>query len=110
MPLLHWPLQVFTNHQLIVGLAQENRLPSVYPASNNWSSRLVASCHTDRNTNERSAAVLAYYVDRNLKVRAKPARYCPVERPMKFEFVINLKAAKEIGLNDSSGLPLYRVV
>ena len=41
----------------------------------------------------------AYYVDKILK---GTSRRSPVEQPMKFEFVINLKTAKQIGLYDSA--------
>ena len=94
----------FTSYQAqIVRLATKNRLPSVYVESNWVEAGGIMSYGP--NTNERWRRA-SYYVDKILK-GAKPAEL-PVERPMKFEFVINLKAAKEIGLT-IPGSVLYRV-
>jgi putative tryptophan/tyrosine transport system substrate-binding protein len=56
---------------------------------------LVGSCSTGRRSRTSYQGV-AYYVDRILK-GAKPSDL-PVEQPTKFEFVINLKTATQIGL------------
>jgi ABC-type uncharacterized transport system substrate-binding protein len=77
----------------IVDLAAKNRLPAIYPSTDFVENGGLMSYAPDFLYNWRRAAI---YVDKILK-GAKPADL-PVEQPKKFEFVINLKAAKQIGL------------
>ena len=77
----------------IAGLAIKNRLPLMSEGSDFVDAGGLVSYAAIDAENYRRAA---YYVDRILK-GAKPADL-PVEQPTKFEFVINLKAAKQIGL------------
>ena len=65
----------------------------MYTAKKLWMP--AGSCATGRDLADSYRRV-AYYVDRILK-GAKPADL-PVEQPKKFEFIVNLKAAKQIGL------------
>jgi putative ABC transport system substrate-binding protein len=82
-----------TNRKRIVGLALKSRLPSVYIRSEFVDAGGLMSYGADLADSYRRAAT---YVDKILK-GAKPADL-PVEQPTKFEFIINLKAAKQIGL------------
>jgi ABC-type uncharacterized transport system substrate-binding protein len=77
----------------IADLAIKNRLPLMFESSRNIEAGGLLSYSSNEPENFRRAA---YYVDRILK-GAKPADL-PVERSTKFEFVINLKTAKQIGL------------
>ena len=77
----------------IADLAIKNRLPSASEGNEYVEAGSLMSYSSNDAENFRRAAT---YVDKILK-GAKPADL-PVEQPMKFEFVINLKAAKQIGL------------
>jgi putative ABC transport system substrate-binding protein len=77
----------------IAELANKNHLPTMFATSQYMDSGGLMSYGPDHSDLSRRAAT---YVDKILK-GAKPADL-PVERPMKFEFVINLKTAKQIGL------------
>jgi putative ABC transport system substrate-binding protein len=77
----------------IVDLARKYRLPALYAVSPFVEAGGLMSYGPDRGDQNRRAAK---YVDRILK-GTKPAEL-PVERPIKFEFIVNLKAAKEIGV------------
>jgi putative ABC transport system substrate-binding protein len=82
-----------SNQKLIADLAAKNRLPANYPRREFVESGGLMSYGADRAEPFRRAAV---FVDKILK-GTKPAEL-PVEQPTKFELVINLKAAKQIGL------------
>ena len=77
----------------ILALAQQNRLPAMYSEEEWVNAGGLMSYGANRNEPYRRIAV---YVDKILK-GAKPAEL-PVEQPTKFDLVINLKAAKQIGL------------
>jgi putative ABC transport system substrate-binding protein len=82
-----------SNRKLIVELAAKNRLPAIYPDIRWTEAGGLMSYGADLSEPHRRVAV---FVDKILK-GTKPADI-PVEQPMKFEFMINLKAAKQIGL------------
>ena len=82
-----------SNQKRIAGLALKNRLPSVYDDREAVDGGGLMYYGADQGDSYRR---VAYYVDRILK-GTKPADL-PVEQPMKFELVINLKTAKQIGL------------
>jgi putative tryptophan/tyrosine transport system substrate-binding protein len=81
------------NRKRIVGFVLKSRLPSMYNNKESVDAGGLMSYGADLADSYRR---VAYYVDRILK-GSKPADL-PVEQPTKFEFVINLKTAKQIGV------------
>ena len=85
---------VFTSQRTqVADLAAKSRLPAIYPQTE-YVEAGGLMCYGVNTTDLFRRA--AYHVDKILK-GAKPVDL-PVEQPKKFEFVINLKAAKQIGL------------
>ncbi len=82
-----------TNLKRIVGLTLKSRLPSVYTSRDAVEAGGLMYYGADT---EESYRRVAYFVDRILK-GTKPADL-PVEQPMRFELVVNLKTAKQIGV------------
>ncbi|HMA81844.1 MAG TPA: ABC transporter substrate-binding protein [Candidatus Binatia bacterium] len=84
---------LFRDSKKVTDLALKNRLPSMYEGAT-WveAGGLMSYSANDLELFRRAAT----YVDKILKGR-HPADL-PVEQPTKFEFIINLKAAKQIGL------------
>jgi len=81
------------NQKRIADLAVKNRLPAIYPREDFVDSGGLMSYGAHPTESFKRVASM---VDKILK-GTKPADL-PVEQPKKFEFVINLKAAKQIGL------------
>lgn len=93
---------MLANQKRIVDFALKSRLPSVYPLKESVEAGGLMSYGADQAETYRR---VAYYVDRILK-GAKPADL-PVEQPVKYELIINLKTAKQIGITIPQSL-LYR--
>ena len=88
------PGPIFNSHRTQTAkLAVESRLPAMYNHSQYVMDGGLMTYSPSLPDLDRRAAT---YVDKILK-GAKPADI-PVEQPTKFEFIINLKAAKQIGL------------
>jgi len=83
----------YANRQLIADFAREQRIPSMFPYREGAMAGGLMSYAVSATDLYRRTAGL---VDKILK-GAKPADI-PVERPTRFEFVINLKTAKVLGL------------
>jgi putative ABC transport system substrate-binding protein len=87
-------LRVFTaERKPIVALAGKYRLPAIYNSKEYVDEGGLMTYGVDYDDQYRKAA---HYVDKILK-GTKPADL-PVQQATKFEFIINLKAAKQIGL------------
>jgi putative ABC transport system substrate-binding protein len=91
-----------SNGKRIADFALKSRLPSIHTSREGVDVGGLMYYGADIADSYRR---VAYYVDRILK-GAKPADL-PVEQPMKFEFVINLKTAKQMGLTIPQSV-LYR--
>jgi ABC-type uncharacterized transport system substrate-binding protein len=87
------PSFVPAQHKRLVEFAVRNRLPAISPDRDWVDSGGLMFYGADQNVRQRRVAT---YVDKILK-GASPGDL-PVEAPTKFEFVINLKTAKQIGL------------
>ncbi|MBM2806458.1 MAG: transporter substrate-binding protein [Deltaproteobacteria bacterium] len=81
------------NQNRTISFALKSRLPSMYQSREAVDAGGLMSYGADLTDSYKR---VAYYVDRILK-GAKPADL-PVEQPMKFELIINLKTAKQIGV------------
>jgi putative ABC transport system substrate-binding protein len=84
---------VFSQAGRIVSLAAKHRLPAVYPTDLFTSAGGLMSYSANFHDQFRR---LATYIDRVLK--GERAGDLPIEQPTKFELVLNVRAAKELGI------------
>jgi putative ABC transport system substrate-binding protein len=91
--MLVWGVALDPHRKQLVELAAKSRLPAIYADREHVEAGGLMSYGVSVTDLFRRAAT---YVDKILKGR-KPADL-PVEQPTKFELLINLKAAKQIGL------------
>jgi putative ABC transport system substrate-binding protein len=85
--------EVGANIARVIQLASKHRLPAIYATPEYVDAGALMAYGGSRRDLARRAAV---YVDKILK--GAKAADLPVEQPTKFEFVVNLKTAKQIGL------------
>jgi putative ABC transport system substrate-binding protein len=90
---------MIVHRELVVRLASSYRLPAVYPLRIFATAGGLIVYGVDVPDLSRRAAA---YVDRILK--GAKASELPVQQPVKFEFVLNLKAAKALGLEIPPGV------
>ena len=96
------PPAVFQGRRLIADFALKNRLPAVAGYREFADAGGLASFGASFAHNHRRAAV---YVDKILK-GTRPADL-PVEQPIKFELVVNLRTAKALGIMIPPSLLLH---
>jgi len=95
--------RISVHRKRILLLANENHIPAMHPGDQEWTNEGGLMSYGANTVDQFRRA--AMYVDKILK-GAKPADL-PVEGPVKFDFVINLRTAKQIGLTIPQSV-LYR--
>jgi putative ABC transport system substrate-binding protein len=91
--------EVASNHRQVIDLTSKHRLPAIYAVPDYAEAGGLLAYGGSRSDLSRGAAV---YVDKILK--GATAGELPVEQPTKFELVVNLKTAKQIGLTIPPGV------
>jgi putative ABC transport system substrate-binding protein len=87
------PPPTSANREAILQLAAQHRLPAIYPSQEDAAAGGLLAFDRDRVEDYRRSAI---YVDRLL--RGAKVSDLPVQFPIKYELVVNLKTAKAMGL------------